>query len=295
MLYFRTTKRNLHLLYLHAMQKTTLTADAGSTKTTWQISSPGASPLFAKTRGVNPYMMSEEETIECVREELLSKQGFGETDEIRFFGAGCRGEGARRMEKTLRKLWPMAERVTVGSDIVGAANALFGAEGSGIACILGTGSNSCLYLEGKMVENVSPLGYILGDEGSGAVLGRRLVGDVLKRQLPPELCSDFLSEYGLTAEVVIENVYRKPMPSRYLASFAPFVVAHRKECRALRRLVTEEFTRFFERNVCLYQRPDLPVGFVGGIAWTLQEELREVAAARGYKISRILREPLGTE
>lgn len=277
------------------MQKKTLTADAGSTKTTWRISSPGASPLLAKTRGINPYMMSVEETIEYVREELLSKQGFGEADEIRFFGAGCRGEGARRMEKALRQLWPMAKRVTVGSDIVGAANALFGVGGSGIACILGTGSNSCLYLEGEMVENVSPLGYILGDEGSGAVLGRRLVGDVLKRQLPSEVCRDFLSTYSLTAEDVIENVYRQPMPSRYLASFAPFVVAHRKECGALQQLVTEEFTRFFERNVSLYQRPDLPVGFVGGIAWSLQEELQEVAATCGYKISRILREPLGEE
>lgn len=295
MSYFRTTKGNMHLLILQTMQKTTLTADAGSTKTTWCSSRPGAPDVFATTLGINPFMMSEEDIIKSVREELLVKQGFDKADEIRFFGAGCRGEGTVRIKKALRELWPMAQQVTVGSDIVGAANALFGAEGSGIACIMGTGSNSCLYLEGEMVENISPLGYILGDEGSGAVLGRRLVGDVLKRQLPPEVCNDFLSEYGLSTDGIIERVYRQPLPNRFLASFAPFIVAHRRECGALRQLVMDEFVRFFERNVSLYGRKDLAVGFVGGIAWSLQDEIREVAKALGYKTGRILREPLGAE
>jgi len=240
-------------------------------------------------------MMGEEEIAKSIREGLAGKEGFAEADEICFFGAGCRGEGVVRMEKALAGIWPMARKITVGSDIVGAAAALFGTEGSGIACILGTGSNSCLYLDGEMAENVPPLGYILGDEGSGAALGRRLAGDVLKRQLPPQLCEKFFAEYGLTADEITERVYRRPLPNRYLASFVPFIVNHRKECSELRQLALEEFGRFFKRNVDLYKRRDLPVGFVGGVAFSLREELHETAAACGYKISRILREPLGAE
>jgi len=277
------------------MQKKTLTADGGSTKTTWRISRPDAPSDFITTRGLNPFMMSEEEIAKSIREGLAGKDGFTEADEICFFGAGCRGKGVVRMEKALAGIWPMAHKITVGSDIVGAATALFGTEGSGIACILGTGSNSCLYLDGKMAENVPPLGYILGDEGSGAVLGRRLAGDVFKRQLPTQLCEKFFAEHSLTADEIIERVYRQPLPNRYLASFVPFIVRHRKECSELRQLVLEEFARFFKRNIDLYERPDLAVGFVGGVAFSLRDELCETATTCGYKISRILHEPLGME
>lgn len=274
------------------MQKKILTADGGSTKTTWKISSYGVSSSFATTRGLNPFLMSEVEITMSVRKELLGKESFVEVDEINFFGAGCSGEGFLRMKKALAEIWPMASKITVGSDIVGAASALFGMKGNGIACILGTGSNSCLYLDGEMVENISPLGYILGDEGSGAVLGRRLAGDVLKQQMPSQLCKNFFEEYDVTADVILERVYRQPMPSRYLASFVPFIVKHRRDFVELRKMVMEEFGRFFKRNICLYKRSDLSVGFVGGVAFSLREELYETASAFGYKIGRILREPL---
>ena len=124
-----------------------------------------------------------------------------------------------------------------------ARHGLFCGTDDGIACILGTGSNSGLYVGGKLVANVSPLGYILGDEGSGAVLGRRLLGDVLKRQLPQDVCLAFEKRYGLSADAIIQRVYREPMANRFLASFAPFLAAHR-EHPAIRALLADEFARF---------------------------------------------------
>lgn len=277
------------------MPKTILTADAGSTKTTWLLTLNDSTSFYTTTRGINPLLIPEEEVLQLIHEQLHCHEVFQKVDEIRFFGAGCRGKGMEEMKMVIHQAWPMAQQVTVGSDIVGAANALFGTDGSGIACILGTGSNSCLYLRGKITDNVPPLGYILGDEGSGTVLGRRLLGDILKKQMPPEIVQKFYSEYQLTTDEIIERTYRQPLANRFLASFAPFVVRERTQYPEIKQMVKEEFARFFQRNVNVYQRTDLPVGFVGGIAWTLQEELREVASSLGYTLSHILREPLQTE
>lgn len=274
------------------MAQTTLTADGGSTKTAWRLDGLPAGNLRLTTRGLNPSLMEEADLAQIIRRELLPRLGTARVGRICYYGAGCRAEGSRRMERVLRGIWPEVREVMVGSDIVGAARALFGTDGDGIACILGTGSNSGLYLGGEIRDNVPPLGFILGDEGSGAVLGRRLAGDVLKRQLPPEICTAFLSEYGLTADSLIERVYRHGEANRFLASFVPFLAQRRTACPALHALVLEEFRRFFRRNVAPYRRPDLAVGFVGGVAYTFQPELAEAARAEGFILSRILREPL---
>ena len=142
-----------------------------------------------------------------------------------------------------------------------------------------------------MVHNVSPLGYVLGDEGSGAVLGRLLVGDVLKHQLPEEICSDFFATYSLTPDEVVRRVYREPMPNRFLASFAPFLHRHRSH-PAVHALLLHEFRRFFLRNVAAYGRPDLPIGLVGSIAFFFRDEIAEAAAGCGMTIGKVLREPL---
>lgn len=147
---------------------------------------------------------------------------------------------------------------------------------------------------GKLVANVSPLGYILGDEGSGAVLGRRLLGDVLKRQLPQDVCLAFEKRYGLSADAIIQRVYREPMANRFLASFAPFLAAHR-EHPAIQALLADEFARFFERNILQYERPDLPVHFVGSIAYVFADELRKAALRFGLTMGRILKAPLDVE
>lgn len=269
---------------------TLLLADSGSTKTDWLIVTDGRAPLRIRTQGINPFMLSDGEVEQILRDELLSAEGFRLPMAVRFYGAGCRGEGTERMERIFRKLLPTATDVTVASDLEGTVQALIG-DGSGIACILGTGSNSCLVVNGRTVANVSPLGYVLGDEGSGAVLGRRLVGDVLKEQLPEHVRKAFFEAYPLTGDEIIRRVYREPFGNRFLASFAPFLHAHREE-PVVRALLLDEFTRFFRRNVLLYRRTDLPVSFTGSVAYHFRDELTQAAEACGCTVGRILQSPL---
>lgn len=272
------------------MERVILIADSGSTKTDWLLRVGERNKARIATQGINPFMLSEEEIESILRNELLTNEEFICPTEIRFYGAGCRGAQCDVVASALRKAMPTAENVKVDSDLAGAAHALYG-KADGIACILGTGSNSGLFVDGKIVENVSPLGFILGDEGSGAVLGRRLVGDVLKKQLPEHLCRAFEEAYHLTGDEIIRRTYKEPFPNRFLASFAPFLHAHRKD-EAIAALLHEEFSRFFRRNVAAYQRPDLPVGFVGSVAWYFREEVAKAATDTGFKMGRIKRCPL---
>ncbi len=273
-----------------------LTADGGSTKTAWRVApvGNGGEGRVIHTAGMNPSLADEADLERSLRTELVPLLSADERTgivAIDYYGAGCRGAGTEKMVRALQAVWPAA-RVTVGSDIVGAARALFGPEGSGIACILGTGSNSCLYLEGVVVRNVSPLGFILGDEASGAVLGRRLLGDVLKGQLSEPLTAAFYRETGLTLDGVIDRVYRQAAPNRFLASMVPFIVRHLDEV-AVSALVRDEFDRFFRRNVMQYGRPDLPVGFVGGVAAALHDEVAAAAVRHGFTLGKIVKSPLG--
>lgn len=272
-----------------------LTADGGSTKTEWRLTAPAAPPRYLHTQGINPFMLKEDEMVDILNKELLTVIDASSVGDIEFYGAGCRAEGIECVKRALRRLFPKAGSITVGSDLVGAARALFPSpHAEGVACILGTGSNSGLYCSGKLVENVSPLGFILGDEGSGAVLGRRLLGDVLKRQLSPEICKAFAATYpDLDADAVIARTYRAALPNRFLASFAPFLAQHRTDA-GIHALLVNEFRRFFRRNVANYRRPDLPVGFVGSIAYHFEEELREAASLEGFRVSHVLKTPFGS-
>lgn len=272
------------------MNKIILTADSGSTKTDWVLTCEGKQLARISTQGVNPFMLSQAEIEQILRDELISTAQFVQPQVVHFYGAGCRGEQCKVVEEALRHCLPGLEEVVVGSDLIGAAKALF-ADADGVACILGTGSNSGLYVGGKIVQNVSPLGYILGDDGSGAVLGRRLVGDVLKQQLPEQVCADFVKQYGLSSDEIIQRVYRQPLANRFLASFAPFLHSHRMVAE-VHALLIEEFSRFFRRNVAAYARPDLKVSFVGSVAYYFEVELREAASACGFEVGVIKKQPL---
>ena len=161
----------------------------------------------------------------------------------------------------------------------------------GIACILGTGSNSCLYDGHEIVANVPPLGFILGDEGSGAHLGKMMVGNVLKGQMPKEIVNRFFEETGMDTADIINRVYRQPFPNRWLASLAPLI--HRNlNHKEVRAMAAEAFTAFFQRNVANYNRPDLPVNFVGSIAYYYKEIIAEVANNMGYSIGKIRQSPI---
>ena len=270
------------------IQPMTLTADSGSTKTTWAVS-PG---IKLQTQGINPFHMEEEVIHSIIAQELLIQDAFPDPKnitEVHFFGAGCTKEKSAVLQKILQCVFANAN-VEVGSDMLGAARALFGNR-EGIACILGTGANSCLYDGNTIASNVSPMGYILGDEGSGAVIGRTFINQLYKgthRDFIPV----FEKETGLSPTLIIERTYRQPMPNRFLASIAPFIRQHINEEKWIEELVTDCFRRFFRNNVMHYNRRDLPCSFVGSIAYYFEEQLRKTAAQEGYLIGEIKKEPL---
>ena len=271
-----------------------LIADSGSTKTDWCLCDNGLVIQHIQTQGINPYHQPEEVIEQVLIDELLPQltlQGDASSPlTVIFYGAGCANATAcKRVEEAIGKVLGVTD-ITVYSDLLGAARALCGHE-EGIACVLGTGSNSCLYDGEKIVSNIPPLGYILGDEGSSAVLGRRLVGDCLKNQLPEALREEFLAEYGLTQEIILEKVYRQPLANRFLASLTPFLSKHR-DVPEIHHLLVDSFIDFFVRNVKQYRRPWLPIHFVGSIANAFSTELKEAAESLGMELGSILKSPM---
>jgi len=274
----------------------TLIADSGSTKTDWAVSKEDSTMFIVQTQGINPFLQ-ERQTINHILQEdfypQLRQHGVDNlalVASIYFYGAGCRPEKMPFMREILADNFPSAGQISVGSDLLAAAYALCG-NNEGLVCILGTGSNSCYYDGKKIVANISPLGFILGDEGSGAYLGKTLLSRLLKGELPDALIHDFYNEYHYTPDQIIEKVYRNPMPNRFMAGFTRFISAHRHE-KEMQCLLVDGFRSFFERNICLYGRPDLPVQAIGSIAFYFEKELTEAAFSEGYCIEKIMKSPL---
>ena len=267
-----------------------LIADSGATKTDWCLGKKTTDARIIQTQGINPFHQSAEHIYKVLTEELLPQLGEeNHITHIHFYGAGCTPEKSVIVKEQLQALF-LAADIDVQSDLLGAARSLCGKE-QGIACILGTGSNSCLYDGEKIIANVSPLGYILGDEGSGAVLGKRLVGDCLKHQLPEHICQAFLNETGLTPGDIINKVYRQPQANRFLASLTPFLSAHREE-PGIHTLLSDCFTEFFKRNVMQYAYEGTEVHFTGSIAWYFQEEVKEAAESLGIRTGKFIKSPI---
>ena len=269
-----------------------LIADSGSTKTHWCLATQSGQTEEFFTDGINPFHQTSDGIKNSISNQLLPQishlMWVGPVDHIYFYGAGCTPEKAPFVAQALAACFKKAT-VEVYSDMVGAARALLGNK-PGVACILGTGSNSCQYDGEKFVKNVPALGFILGDEGSGAVLGKRLVSDLLKNQLSDELRDKFLAQYETSQADIIDNVYRKPFPSRYLAKFSRFC-AENIDNPLIYKLVYDHFDYFVTRILKQYP-PELPVGFVGSIAYYYQDVLRKVLSDHGYTIADILQDPM---
>lgn len=265
-------------------------ADSGSTKTDWCIGESKNDCRVVQTSGINPFYQPMDEISRIIAHTLVPQLGnTTEITHIHFYGAGCTPEKTNIVKEALILSFPQST-LCVESDLLGAAHALCGHR-KGIACILGTGSNSCSYDGEKITSQVSPLGFILGDEGSGAVLGKRLVSDCLKRQLPDALCKEFLKEYELSPALILDKVYRQPLPNRFLASLTPFLFSHR-DATEIRELLLSCFTDFFRRNVMHYEYKDTLVHFTGSIAWHFQEEVKIAAQKLGIQIGKILKSPM---
>lgn len=268
-----------------------LIADSGSTKTDWCLIEHGRVACNIQTKGMNPFQMTEEDMVGEMKEALLPHLGVTAVGALYFYGAGCTPEKQPVVAHALRQCFTIDGPCEVASDMLGAARSICGHR-PGIACILGTGSNSCAFDGEKITANVSPLGFILGDEGSGAVLGRTLLGDILKHQLPQHIVDRFNEKYHLTAAEIIDRVYRQKLPNRFLAGFAPFLSENLHE-PAILELVKDGFRRFFRRNVMQYEGwQTLPVGFNGSVARYFSEPLQTVMLEEGLHLGRIIKAPM---
>lgn len=272
-----------------------LIADSGSTKTDWAVlGAPGRSSVRIATQGINPLLFTDDQIDGVFRQELLPRLDeagvpASEVSEVAFYGAGCTPQQSPRVAMLLSTLFPSAETFAE-SDLLGAARAVLGRE-QGIACILGTGANSCVYDGDRITAHIPPLGYVLGDEGSGAVLGRNFLNGILKGWLPATLRDEFFAESGQTYDDIIQRVYRQPLANRYLATIVPFI-HQRIDEPSLRQLVADNFEAFFRYNVLRYATPLRRMACVGGMAAPFQTILSEVASRHDFELVRVMRSPI---
>ena len=267
-----------------------LIADSSSTKTDWCVILDNTPIKRIGTKGLNPFFQSEEEIQQELTHSLLPQLPEGTIDSVYFYGAGCTPEKAPTLRRAIADSLPIVGNIKAYSDMLAAARGLCGRE-AGITCILGTGSNSCFYDGKEIVNHISPLGFILGDEGSGAVLGKLLVGDILKNQLSPAIKEAFLKQFDLTVPEIIDRVYRQPFPNRFLASLSPFIAQHLEE-PGIRQLVLGSFIAFLRRNVMQYDYTQYPAHFIGSVAHCYKEILQEAAQETGIRIGKILQSPM---
>ena len=269
-----------------------LIADSGSTKTDWCVVENGVLVQQIFTKGTNPFFQSEEEISNEIATALLPELKTEEFDAVYFYGAGCGfPDKIEIVHRAISKQLKVKGNVEVATDMLAAARGLCGRE-AGIACIMGTGSNSCYYDGENIVANVSPLGFILGDEGSGACLGKLMVGDLLKNQMTPELKEKFLTQFNLTPADIIDRVYRKPFPNRFLASLSPFLAQNINE-PCVHELVLNSFKAFFKRNIMQYENyQNLKVNLIGSVAFYYKEVLAEAAEAMGIQLGTIIQSPM---
>ncbi|MFN6943577.1 MAG: hypothetical protein ACK4ND_01415 [Cytophagaceae bacterium] len=259
--------------------------ESGSTKSEWVFVDNIGNRSVIRTSGLNPYYQSEETILKILKDELLPKIQFT-VKQINFYGAGCEAVGNKiKMKEALQKAFSGVV-ISIDHDLMAAAKALFG-DSAGIACIAGTGSNTCYYDGKEVVRNISSLGLYLGDEGSGGHMGKALIKAYIRRELPENIHSAFEAAYPDRKDEILLNIYSKPMPSKYLASFAPFLKEN-IDHSYIYQLVYNSFLDLFTNCIEKYENGrSLPLGFVGSIAYHFQGILKKVAQDKGYSIQKI--------
>lgn len=265
-------------------------ADSGGSKIDWRLLKKDGSIGQANSSGFNPYYQPLEHLTQIVSETLLPKVS-EETSKIFYYGTGVSSEkNVQSIQSVFAKHFPKAS-IEVGWDLLAAARALCGRE-PGIACILGTGSNSCLYDGEKIIGNVANLGWILADEGSGTYMGKRLVFDYFRNEMPESMARQFHARFPWSREEVLEKVYQLEKPGAFLASFARFIFQHLKEPYCY-QLAYNSLSAFFENNVMKYENyKDLKVHFTGSIGFYFSDVLRQVANDKGITVKNVLEGPI---
>lgn len=274
--------------------------ESGATKTDWSAVMGDGTVVSVKTPGMNVAVMDEESIVAIIEDAYVQFRSAGATEtvtELHYYAAGLiAAEGEKvpavavNLDKALRKLYPVAE-MEYASDLLAAARAVCG-HSDGIAAILGTGSNSCLFKDGKIVKNVRSAGFILGDEGGGACLGKLFMADFLKGLVPADVSEEFARDFTVDYMTVVQNVYRSAAPSKYLGSFAPWILERYGKSEYVRNLVDGNFRSFFVRALSQYDLSSYSVGIVGGFGNANKEILMKIGEEFGVKFSRIMGSPI---
>lgn len=266
-----------------------LIADSGGTKTDWRLLNGETIEQF-RTAGMNPYIV-DSESMDAIVAELNESLGSHKVDQVFFYGAGCSStKNIEKVSKSLDKHFPEAS-ISVKHDLIAAARALCGRE-MGIACILGTGANSCLYNGSEIIENIPSLGYVLGDEGGGAHLGKLLLRSYFTKSLPNELCEALEARFEMDRNTILENVYQKSQPATYLASFSKFIFDH-KEDAFIAELIHRSFSEFFKCNVLRYKEADsVKIHFCGSVAYFYNSVIRKIGSDLNLEIGNIVESPI---
>lgn len=268
-----------------------LIADSGSTKTDWRlVDEEGVTVAKAKTEGLNPYFLSSDMIAKIVVTQVLPH--IRDVDKVFFYGAGCGAEKKAMQVMEALSVIPARLPPEVSGDMLGSARSLL-QDGDGIACILGTGSNSCCY-DGREIVNVMPsLGFMFSDWGSGTVMSKDLIGLLLQDKLPRDVTDDFHDTYKMGRVEILDHIYNKPLPNRFLASFTPFLLKHSEE-PSCRNIILANFRNFFGYYVMRYPRAGkgVKVHFTGSIAYKFQRYLHEVSAEMDIEIEKIVQHPM---
>jgi len=267
-----------------------LIADSGSTKTNWALIDTNAQLIETHhTSGINPYQQEEKSIAQQLSNELPLKKE--DVQQVYYYGTGATSGSRTRLENALGWTFRNAYLIDIQSDISASAYALCNQK-AGIACILGTGSNSCEYDGKRIIQNIGGFGFILGDEGSGGVLGKQLMSDYLHKNIPEPLREKLQISYNLSPDLILEKVYRQAYPNRFLASFAPFLHQNTHE-EYIRTLIKTHFSLFFNQKVLCYERSNhLPIHFTGSIAHYFKQFLIEIAENMNLQIGNILQHPM---
>ena len=271
-----------------------LMADSGSTKTDWRLIDDNKQIHQYATQGITPYFQSSLEIADIIKKELLSQSpilGAKSPMEIYFYGAGCGNDEKKNSVRTAMKSVFSSSVIEVNSDMLAAARCLCG-RNAGLVAILGTGSNTCYYDGTEIESSVASLGYVLGDEGSGAHIGKTFIQAYLNHELPEHLEKRFYERFKLTKDDILDAVYRKPMPNRFLASFCKFVFQNLKEQYVI-DMVVKCFAQFFEKHICKYpQHKVMQLNCSGSIAFYFSDVLRKVASEYSVNIGTIVESPI---
>jgi glucosamine kinase len=268
-----------------------LIADSGSTKTDWRlVDEDGNTVAKTKTEGLNPFFVSVSRIVSTVEDRVLPV--IRDVEKVFFYGAGCGlPEKAGEVKEALARI-PAKFAPEVSGDILGSARSLLQNQ-EGMACILGTGSNSCYY-DGREITNIMPsLGFMFSDWGSGTVMSKDLIALILREKLPGELMLDFKNTYQLGRGEILDHIYNQPLPNRFLASFTPFLLKYSEE-PACRDIIHRNFRNFFEYYVLQYpgRNQRVQVSFTGSIAYNFRKYLYEVAGSMDIAIDKIVQHPM---